>query len=109
MSFHVMSLYVILCYVILCHFRSFQVISCVIGLFRLAFNKVGAGQGQGRGRVKYVFLGLRRQLCCQAEGKKAVTLKAAFGECRLVNVVQVLSIYRFSSLCFVARREQNAI
>jgi hypothetical protein len=35
--------------------------SCQIG------REGGGGQGGG---VKYVFLSLRRQLCCQAEGKK---------------------------------------
>jgi hypothetical protein len=37
--------------------------SCVIKLFR-KFSKVGIGSG-----VKYDFLGPRRLLCCQAEGK----------------------------------------
>jgi hypothetical protein len=36
-------------------------ILCVMGLFRKDSHEVG----------KYVFLGPRRQLCCQAEGKKA--------------------------------------
>jgi hypothetical protein len=35
---------------------SVSVISCVIGLFRQAFNKVGVGGGGGG--VKYNFLGL---------------------------------------------------
>jgi hypothetical protein len=42
--------------------------SCIIGLSR-KFSKVGGG-GKGEG-VRYVFLGLRRQLRCQAEGKHA--------------------------------------
>jgi hypothetical protein len=65
---HIMSL--VSFRVISCHFVSFHVISlsvilCVIILFRSTFNKVGR-----EGRVKYVFLGLRRQLRSQAEGKK---------------------------------------
>jgi hypothetical protein len=49
MSFHVIS----------CHFMSFHVISgfmsfhvsCVIGLFRPAFDKVGRGRGKGGGQI----------------------------------------------------------
>jgi hypothetical protein len=48
-----------------CQIMSFM--SWVIGLFR-KFTKVGR---KGWGGVKYVFLGLRRQLCCLAEGKNA--------------------------------------
>jgi hypothetical protein len=57
---------------LLCHFMSHHAISSVIGLFRPAFNKVGrSGAGGG---VKFVFLGLWRQLRWQAEGKNAFNL-----------------------------------
>jgi hypothetical protein len=70
-SSHFMSLSVISCHsyhfmsfmsfhVISCVSMSYHVISFVIGLFRQDFNKVGR-EGSGI-RVKYVFLGLRRQL-----------------------------------------------
>jgi hypothetical protein len=32
---------------------------------------------RGRGGVKYVFLGLQQQLCCQAEGKNIGVSKTA--------------------------------
>jgi hypothetical protein len=37
-------------------------------------SRAGAGQGLGRGRVKYVLLGLRRQLRSQAKGKNVWAL-----------------------------------
>jgi hypothetical protein len=52
-------------YVNSCQFMPFM--SFVTGIFQ-KFSKVEWG-GRGEGGVKYVFLGLRRQLCCLAEGK----------------------------------------
>jgi hypothetical protein len=60
--------------VIYCHFMSFHVITCHIMSYHVSldYHSVKSWQGEGRGKVKYVFLGLRRQLCCQAEGKNTV-------------------------------------
>jgi hypothetical protein len=79
-SCHVMSCHVMSCHVMSCHTIPYHVISCVIGLFLPAFNKVGAGAGVGKAgrRVKYVFLGLRRQLRYQAERKKATDVVFSF-------------------------------
>jgi hypothetical protein len=75
MAFHVNSCQFMPIHANSCQFMSFmsihlnscyscQFMLCIILLFR-KFNKMGAGGG-----VKYVFLGLRRQLCCcQAKGK----------------------------------------
>jgi hypothetical protein len=74
----IMSLNVISCqyefnHVIACHnYVIYHVVSCVSGLFRPSFTKVGGRAGPGKGRIKYVFLGLRRQLCYQAKGKNKV-------------------------------------
>jgi hypothetical protein len=58
------------------HVKSFHVISCHFKChwaFPTSFRLSREGQGKGGrgGGVKYVFLSLRRQLRCQAEGKKA--------------------------------------
>jgi hypothetical protein len=93
MSFHVISCHVIYCHVvsfhvISCHFMSFHVISChfmslciILCHYRsfhvsLDFSdqlsvKSGRGRaGAGAGAESNIFLGLRRHLCCLAEGKK---------------------------------------
>jgi hypothetical protein len=61
MSFRVIKRHIMSFYVILCHIMFFGLIHTAIHLSR-----------EGGGRVQYVFLGLWRQLCCQAEGKNAV-------------------------------------
>jgi hypothetical protein len=71
MSYHVISCHIMSYHAIPCHIVSYQVISWVIGLFRPAFNKVGRAGG-----VNFVFLGLRQQLRCQAEGKKRTPLSS---------------------------------
>jgi hypothetical protein len=61
MSFHVISAHLVSFYVSKCHITSYHV-----SLDFSDHHSIKSGQGEGRGRV---FLGLRRQLCCQTEGK----------------------------------------
>jgi hypothetical protein len=75
MSFHVISCHFLSFPVISCHFMSFHVIKFQIVSYHVSLgfcdhHSIKSGRGRGRGRVKYVFLGLWRQLRCQAEGKK---------------------------------------
>jgi hypothetical protein len=62
------------------------------------FSKVGEG-----GRVKYVFLGLRRQLRCQAKGKKEAAKKVFFAtnvpHChkrRNASIVIKMKLFRYA-------------
>jgi hypothetical protein len=71
----------------LCQF--IELMSCVIHLF-YKFSKVGA---EREGRVKYVFLGLRRQVRCQAEGKN--------GKCLRVYELAALAYVSLAHLAFV--------
>jgi hypothetical protein len=52
---------------------SFYVISCHLTFPTIIQKSREAGEGQDRVRVKYIFIGLRQQLLCQAEGKHVDT------------------------------------
>jgi hypothetical protein len=85
MSYHVISCHVMSYHVISCHIMSYNVISCHVMSYNIMSYQVKSyhlllkfsdhhsiklvRQAKGRGRVKYVFLGLRRLLRCQAKGK----------------------------------------
>jgi hypothetical protein len=66
----------ILLFVISCIFMSFYVILCRLMPFHVSLDHLSLKSGGG---VKYVFLGLRRHLRCQAKGKNGK--KACLNRC----------------------------
>jgi hypothetical protein len=77
----------------------------------LGQNSVKSGGRAGEAGVNYVFLGLRRQLCCQAEGKntchKVTYGKKSIRRINMYNIVIIEISIRKMSVTIIHRQRSD--